>query len=182
MFIIIIHTETYSLKRCFFKCELYLDNCHSCPTGSISLLKPFTKLIQICSRLFFQRQNFFDQNSEKRFVTYTTLVEENVEIVDDRNTRKKLSKMCNCSKNLWELKRTKREKYTQLPQQNWTSTLQSLFTLLGIKMKIRNPQVYDVSSPALNGIWSKMTTPQVLFYIPCLLLNIALFSYVRDIH
>ena len=27
--------------------------------------------------------------SEKRFVTYTTLVEENVEIVDDRNTRKK---------------------------------------------------------------------------------------------
>ena len=140
------------------------------------------KLIQICSRLFFQRQNFFDKNGEKRFVTYTTLVEENVEIVDDRNTRKKLSKMCNCSKHLWELKRTKREKYTQLPQQNWTSTLQSLFTLLGIKMKITNPQVYDVSSPALNGIWSKMTTPQVLFYIPCLLLNIALFSYVRDIH
>ena len=27
--------------------------------------------------------------SEKRFVTYTTSVEENVEIVDNRNTRKK---------------------------------------------------------------------------------------------
>ena len=64
--------------------------------------------------------------------------------------------MLGCSKNFWERKRTKREKYTRLPQQNWTSSLQSLFALLDVKTeRFMNPQVHDVSFPALRGIWRK---------------------------
>lgn len=45
-----------------------------------------------------------------------------------------------------------------MPLQNWTSTLQNLFALLQVKMeKIINPQVYDVSLPALKGNWRKIT-------------------------
>ena len=73
-------------------------------------------------------------------------------------TREKLSKMSNRSKIFWELKRTKREKYTQLPQQNWTSTLHSLFPLSEVQMEIINPQVFNVSLPALKVIWRKITT------------------------
>ena len=35
--------------------------------------------------------------SEKRFVWYATSVEEYVESMENRNTREKLSEMCNCS-------------------------------------------------------------------------------------
>lgn len=81
----------------------------------------------------------------------------NILIVWRAETREERTKR-DLLEEFWEWKRTKGEKCTRLPQQNWLSTLQSFFALLDVKMKIMDPQVYDVSSPALKGVWRKMTT------------------------
>jgi len=65
---------------------------------------------------------------------------------------KKLSEMCNCSKNFWEWKKNEeREVHTIAPAE-----LNKYLAEF-----IRSVRRKDVSSPALKGIWRKMTTPWV---------------------
>lgn len=106
-----------SCVSCFFTYEPYHGDSHSCPTGSVSRFKRFSKIIQIRSTDCFQRR------------------------MSLKNEREKICRVCNfCWGICWRHEkkkkktkrvvqlfeeRTKREKYTRLGQQNWTSTLQS---------------------------------------------------------
>lgn len=137
-------------------CELYLGDCHSCLAGNVSLFKPFANLYKVALQTVFKDEFLWKKWARKDF-SHMQLRWRNTLIAWRAETREKRTKR-DMLEEIWEWKRTKREKCTRLPQQNWLSTLHSFFALLDVKMKIMDPQVYDVSSPALKGVWRKMTT------------------------
>lgn len=76
-----------SLVSYFFTCESYHGDYHSCPIGSVSIVR---KIIQIRCTNGFQRRISLKKMREKRFLAYATSEEEKyIESMENKSTREK---------------------------------------------------------------------------------------------